>query len=140
LQTRHIPASRFPFIAQREESDCGLAALAMVAMSHGVPVSDSIYQQAGELPEHGLSLLQLRNLARSVCLSAEAYRIDPEHLLDLVCPFIAHLNDGHFVVVCYADDHRAMIADPATSVHSITDEKLKEIWSGNVITVQLPAK
>lgn len=140
LQTRHIPASRFPFIAQREESDCGLAALAMVAMSLGVPVSDSIYEQAGELSEHGLSLLQLRNLARSVRLSAEAYRIDPEHLLDLVCPFIAHLNDGHFVVVCYADDHRAMIADPATSVHSITDEKLKEIWSGNVITVQLPAK
>ena len=139
VQTRHTPASRFPFIAQREESDCGLAALAMVAMSLGVSVSDSVYRQAGELPEHGLSLLQLRNLARSVCLSAEAYRIDPEHLLDLVCPFIAHLNDHHFVVVCYADDQRAMIADPASSVHSITDEKLKRIWSGNVITVQLPA-
>ncbi len=140
LRTRHIPASRFPFIAQREESDCGLAALAMVAMFLGVPVTDSIYQQAGELPEHGLSLLQLRNLARSVGLSAEAYRIDPEHLLDLVCPFIAHLNDHHFVVVYHADQQRAMIADPATSVHSITDEKLKEIWSGTVITVNLPPK
>ncbi len=138
-QTRHIPASLFPFVTQREESDCGLAALAMVAMYLGVPVTDSIYQQAGELSEHGLSLLQLRNLARSARLSAEAYRIDPEHLLDLVCPFIAHLNDHHFVVVYYADDQRAMIADPATSLHSITDEKLKEIWSGNVITVQLPA-
>ena len=140
LQTRHIPASRFPFVAQKDESDCGLAALAMVAMFLGVSVTNSIYQQAGELSELGLSLLQLRNLARSVCLCAEAYRIDPEHLQDLVCPFIAHLNDHHFVVVFYADDQRAMIADPATSVHSITDEKLKEIWSGHVITVQVPAK
>lgn len=135
LLTRHLPAGRFPFFPQHDESDCGLAALAMIGEFYHVPARDLIYQTAPKLPECGLSLLQLRDLARSISLSAEAYRIDPEHLCDVVCPFIAHLNDGHFIVVFRADDHSALIADPASSLHSITDEKLKEIWSGYVLTV-----
>jgi hypothetical protein len=137
LMTRHLPASRFPRYPQHDESDCGLAALALIGEFHDVPARDLIYQTAPALPDCGLSLLQLRDLARSISLSAEAYRIDPEHLCDVVCPFIAHLNDGHFIVVFHTDDHSALIADPASSLHSITDEKLKEIWSRHLILISL---
>lgn len=131
--TRHVPKTQFPFCAQHDESDCGLAALVMVTRFHGTEVKDAIYHKAAELHENGLSLFQLRDLARSVSFTAEAYRIDPEHLNDVLCPFIAHLSNGHYVVVYHTDDRSALIADPATSLHSVSDEKLKEEWSGHVL-------
>ncbi|HQX49168.1 MAG TPA: cysteine peptidase family C39 domain-containing protein [Planctomycetaceae bacterium] len=134
--TRHISPSRFPFFAQHHESDCGLAAFVMISQFLGISAKDTIYQNTANLDQNGLSLLHLRDLARSLLFSAEAYRIDPEHLTDLQCPFIAHLNGGHFIVVYHADDCSVLIADPATSLHSVSEEKLKEIWSGYALLVR----
>lgn len=133
--TRHVPRTQFPFCAQHDESDCGLAALVMITQFYGSEMKDAIYHNAADLPENGLSLLQLRDMARSFSFVAEAYRIDSEHLNDVMCPFIAHLSNGHYVVVYFADDRSALIADPATCIHSVSDEKLKEQWSGYVLVV-----
>lgn len=134
--SRHVPRTQFPFCAQNDESDCGLAALVMVTQFYGAEMRDAIYHNAAELHENGLSLFRLRDLARSLSFAAEAYRIDPEHLNDVLCPFIAHLSNGHYVVVFHTDHRSAVIADPATSLHSVSDEKLKEEWSGHVLMLQ----
>lgn len=74
----------------------------------------------------GHETTQLKDLPAMTRFFAEAYRIDPEHLDDLRCPFIAHLSNGHYVVVYFTDERSTLIADPATSLHSVSEEKLKK--------------
>lgn len=137
--TRHLPQARFPFCTQRNQADCGLAALSMVGEFLGIPVRDIVYEMAVQLPEQGLSLLELRDLARSFPFLAEAYRIDSEHLSDVSRPFIAHLKNGHYVVVYHIDCSAILFADPATSIQSMAGQSFISLWSGYVITVQRQA-
>lgn len=136
--TRHLRVSEFPFIAQNDESDCGLAAFAMISQFYNRSEKESIYSEFPILPERGLSLLELRDFARSRSFTAEAYRIDTDHIIDMDCPFIAHFNSGHFTVVYHLDERSALVADPATTLHSISIERLREEWSGHTLVVRIP--
>lgn len=126
----------FPFTAQCHGADCGLAALAMVLQYLGCSARDSLYREFQSLPEHGLSVLQLRNLAHALSFSAAACRIDVEHVQDLERPFIARLNNGHFVVVYDVNDRVALIADPATCLHCISLQQLQQSWQGYALVVR----
>lgn len=136
LSVRPAAVRDFPFIPQCRAADCGLAALAMVLQYHGCSAGDSLYRECSLPSDQGFSLLQLRNLARFFAFSAEAYRVDMEHVRDVACPFIAHLNGGHFVVVYHTNDRRVVVADPASGVQSITLQWLQENWSGYSLVVR----
>ncbi len=136
LSVRPAAARDFPFIPQCHEADCGLAALAMVLQYHGCSARHNLYSNSSLPSDQGFSLLQLRNLARLFAFSAEAYRVDMEHVQDVTCPFIAHLNDGHYVVVYHTDNRLALVADPATGVQSISLSKLQENWSGYSLVIR----
>lgn len=136
LLGRPVAVRDFPFFPQFQEADCGLAALAMVLQYHGCSARDSLYSESRLPSDQGFSLLELRNFARFFSFSAEAYRVDMEHVHDVACPFIAHLNDGHFVVVYHTDNRLALVADPAGGVQSITLQTLQANWSGYSLVVR----
>jgi len=116
-----------PIVRQHHETDCGLAALAMVAgaWGHRWSVDDLNH----ELPptEHGIKLGALRDLARTRGLTAYAIKgslPDLEHelaagrpvVLGLVLPFDQGHNASHYEVAVALDprDGSVVTIDPAS--------------------------
>jgi len=120
-------AATTPVVRQHHETDCGLAALAMVAGTWGHPWSvDDLNRQ---LPpsEHGIKLGALRDLARTRGLTAYAIKgsvPDLEHelaagrpvVLGLVLPFDRSHNASHYEVAIALNprDGTVVTIDPAS--------------------------
>jgi len=136
LPVNHAPVNQFPFRSQQSESDCGLAALAMIACILGDPVDHALSELHSNLPTSGLSLLALRDLARCLGLQSKVFRVDLNHWDDVARPFVAHFHSGHYVVVYDLGPHFISIADPATSQHSMTVDQFNELASGYVMVVK----
>jgi ABC-type bacteriocin/lantibiotic exporter with double-glycine peptidase domain len=120
-------AATTPIVRQHHETDCGLAALAMVAGAWGHPWSVDDLNR--ELPptEHGLKLGALRDLARAHGLTAYAIKgsvHDLEHelasgrpvVLGLFLPFDQGHNASHYEVAIALDprDGTVVTIDPAS--------------------------
>lgn len=140
LQATHSPVNHFPFRNQQNESDCGLAAIAMIASSLGEPLDHLLAELRKNLPPSGLSLLELRDVSRSIGLQTEVFRVDTDHWADVSPPFIAHFQSGHYVVVYELNSHSVSIADPATSQQTITNQRFSVLASGYVIVVKTNQK
>ncbi len=134
LLTQQQSCGQFPWRAQQSEVDCGLASLKMVAHFLGTNIDEELSGVGGELPAHGISLLQLRDIARSQGLRAEAFRIDPDHINDVDCPVIAHLKSGHYVVIFSAETRALIVADPATGISTVWLDHFRTLWSGYLLT------
>lgn len=120
-------AAPTPVVRQHHETDCGLAALAMVAGAWGKPWSvDDLNRQ---LPptEHGVKLGALRDLARARGLAAYAIKgsvHDLEHelssgrpvVLGLLLPFDQDRNASHYEVAVALNprDGTVVTIDPAS--------------------------
>lgn len=84
----------------------------------------------------GLNLLELRQIARQTGLHADAVRVDVDHLPDVALPAIAHLTDGHYVVLFQMGIELIMVGDPANGLHKISRMELCRIWSGYLLLVR----
>jgi ABC-type bacteriocin/lantibiotic exporter with double-glycine peptidase domain len=122
-----VRAAPTPVVKQRQQTDCGLAALAMVAgawgrhwtlddLSHRLPPGD-----------HGIKLRNLRDLARERGLEAYAIKATREDirkelvqgrpvLLGLMLPHDRKRNRSHYEVAIALDprDGTVVTIDPAT--------------------------
>jgi ABC-type bacteriocin/lantibiotic exporter with double-glycine peptidase domain len=122
-----IRAAGTPIIVQHQETDCGLAALAMVAGTWGRRWS--VEDLSRQLPptERGVQLGALRDLARTRGLTAYAIQgnfHDLEHelslgrpiVLGLVLPFDQSHNASHYEVAVAMNprDGTVVTIDPAS--------------------------
>ena len=89
----------YPWVGQQEAGDCGVAALAMVARCHGRPVDVERIRRLTDVSERGASLLALLRAATELGLPCHAVRVDPLRLEEVALPAVAHLSEGHYVVV-----------------------------------------
>lgn len=120
-------AAATPVVRQRKQTDCGLAALAMVEGAWGR--NYSVAQLDDQLPptDHGLKLGALRDLARSHGLDAYAIKATPEDLahelsagrpvmLGLILPFDRERNTSHYEVAVAMNprDGTVVTIDPAS--------------------------
>jgi ABC-type bacteriocin/lantibiotic exporter with double-glycine peptidase domain len=127
LDDHWLKAAPTPVVLQKQETDCGLAALAMVAGSWGR--SWSVDELARVMPPNGVGvkLGVLRDYARSHELDAYAIAATPrdlEHelgagrpvLLGLMLPFDRGHNRSHYEVAIAMDPATGTVItiDPAT--------------------------
>lgn len=127
LDAHWLKAAPTPVVLQKQETDCGLAALAMVAGSWGR--SWSVDELARVMPPNGVGvkLGVLRDYARSHELDAYAIAATPrdlEHelgagrpvLLGLMLPFDRGHNRSHYEVAIAMDPATGSVItiDPAT--------------------------
>jgi ABC-type bacteriocin/lantibiotic exporter with double-glycine peptidase domain len=127
LGTGWYRAAATPVVRQRQETDCGLAALAMVAGAWGRRWS--VADLTSQLPptERGVKLGALRDLARARGLDAYAIKgnaHDLEHelslgrpvVLGLFLPFDRGHNASHYEVAVAMDprDGTVVTIDPAS--------------------------
>jgi CRP-like cAMP-binding protein len=133
------PARRpFPWVGQREATDCGLAALAMVARFHGRDVPAGPLRGVRPGPR-GASLRELREAAAALGFRCRAVRIGAEQLADAVLPAVAHLAEGHYVVVYECGPGGIVVGDPAAGVLTLTADAFRQTWSGNLLLLTPPS-
>ena len=102
-----------PFVAASELNECGLACLAAIsAYFEGEPGLAELRQLA--VPSgRGETLLELRNLAERIGLSARGVKVGVEALAQLALPAILHWEMNHFIVLERVTRSGIIVMDPA---------------------------
>ena len=131
-----------PFVAQRSDSDCGPAALAMVFAHFGVPASLAEVVAADPPRDGGVRAGDLRDLARAKGLSAfvVAGTFDDLYeqlgqgrpvLVGLAKPITGGRALAHYEVVVAVDrrDHRLLTLDPARGLSENSLEAFAREWA-----------
>ncbi len=136
-----LPADRrmFPWVGQQEATDCGVAALAMVARYHGLAAPVEALRASIELSPRGASLQALQRAAEGLGLRAQAARVGHDQLPAVRLPAVAHWGEGHYVVLYALSLHGALVGDPAAGVVTLSLAAVQRAWSGNVLLLAPPA-
>jgi ABC-type bacteriocin/lantibiotic exporter with double-glycine peptidase domain len=127
LDRSWVRAAPTPVIKQKQQSDCGLAALAMVAGAWGRHWTVEELSLRARPGAHGLKLKVLRDIARERGFEAYAIKANRDDLkrelaqgrpvlLGLVLPHDRRSNRNHYEVVIALDprDGTVVTIDPAT--------------------------
>ncbi len=140
LDAAWLRAAPTPVIVQKRQSDCGLAALAMVAGAWGRHWS--LDDMAHRVPpgNHGVKLRVLRDFARGRGLEAYAIKASQKDLqnelaqgrpvlLGLILPHDMKRNRSHYEVAIAMDprDGTVVTIDPATGDRMTRSAKVLEI-------------
>jgi ATP-binding cassette subfamily B protein len=88
----------------------------------------------------GLSLEQMLSLAAAHGLPCQAVRVSMNRLGQVRLPAIAHLNDGHYVVLHELSESGVVIGDPATGVLTWSVEFLARSASGALLLFDRPVQ
>lgn len=129
---------QFPWVGQQEAADCGPAALAMIALCHGLHVTPArLRSLVGTRPD-GATLLELRRAADALGLPCRAIRIGIAQLTEVTLPALAHLSDGHYVVLYGIGPEGAVIGDPASGVVRVALALLQRSCSGHLLLFSPP--
>lgn len=140
LDATWLRAAPTPVIKQKTQSDCGLAALAMVAGAWGR--TWTVESMIGRVPPHGkgVKLRVLRDYARSKGLEAYAIKATRQDLvtelakgrpvlLGLVLPHDMRRNRNHYEVAIALNpkDGTVVTIDPATGAWMTRSPKVLDL-------------
>jgi len=131
--------SRFPFVHQQANSDCGIACLAMVCRYFGKDPSPGLLRDVTQTDDQGTTFLGMMKGAEFFGFSVQALKSEGIELpRTFPCPCIVHgiSNDKsgfHFMVVWRIGISSYRIADPARGVRRLSKKDFLSFWSGGVI-------
>lgn len=128
--------SSFPWIGQREEADCGLAALAMIARHFGRQVDIDSLRAQFRVGDRGATLIELQQTGTALGFRCLALRIESERLDQIEPPAIIHQSAGHYVVLYELGADMVVIGDPATGIARLNLQAFAGTCSGNVLLVR----
>lgn len=121
---------RLPVILQTEAAECGLAALAMVAVYYGYEVDLLGLRRRAAMSLKGANLKRMMEIASHLNLESRPLRLEVEQLSQLKMPCVLHWDLNHFVVLKGADTRGILIHDPATGARRLTLAEASKHFSG----------
>jgi ATP-binding cassette subfamily B protein len=130
---------RYACVRQNDQSDCGAASLATIAVHHRRPVGLERLRTLTGTDREGTSLRGLMQAAEEVGFSAKAVEGPYEALPQAPLPAIAHVRTeeglGHFVVLHAATKKAAVVADPARGLQTLSGDEFRRHWTGRLVLV-----
>jgi ATP-binding cassette, subfamily B, bacterial CvaB/MchF/RaxB len=102
-----------PFVAASDLNECGLACLAAISGYFEGEFGLIEIRQLAVPSGRGETLLELRNLAERIGLSARGVKVGVDALAQLATPAILHWEMNHFVVLERVTKSGIVIMDPA---------------------------
>jgi ATP-binding cassette subfamily B protein len=121
------------WVPQLGPADCGLAALAMAGLRLGAKVSVEDLRSRVTPGPDGLGLHQLRKLGAENGLPRRPVRVSAGRLREVDLPVVAHLNDGHYVVIHALGEAGVVVGDPETGIVNWSLEFLARCYSGALL-------
>lgn len=125
-----------PTILQIEQTECGVACLAMILACHGRHIGLEQLRVLAGVSRDGTRASNLLKAARGFGLLAKGFRKEPEHLHEVPWPAILHWNFNHFVVLEGIVGAYAYLNDPACGRRKVTLEELRQAFTGVVIACE----
>ena len=119
---RHIP--------QHQQSECGLACLAMISDYHGLRMDLAATRSKAGDAGRGHTLRALMEAAERLGMGGRPLRLELEELGKLKLPCVLHWNLDHFVVLGEVRKGRALILDPARERRWWRFEQLDSRFTG----------
>lgn len=130
--------SKYPYISQVDQRDCGVAALAMILKHYGSSYSLAYLRELAQTSREGTSALGLVEAGKQLGLETQAIRADLDLFKqeNLSYPFIVHVvKDGglqHYYTVFGQTKGQLIIGDPDPSkkVIKMSLEDFDKEWTG----------
>ncbi len=130
---------RYAFVRQHDQSDCGAAALAMIARHHRIPVSLEQMRELAGTDRVGTNLLGMVRAAEKLGFSARAVKGPYEALPSVPLPAVVHVKTdeglGHFIVLYRHSKKSVVVADPARGVRTLSRDEFCKRWTGYVVVL-----
>jgi ATP-binding cassette subfamily B protein len=128
---------KYACVRQHDQSDCGAAALATVALHYRRPLGLEQMRDLSGTDRIGTNLLGLLKAAEKLGFSARGAKGSYEVLPTLPLPAIAHVKTseglGHFVVLHRYWKSGVVVADPARGVQKLTRDQFCQLWTGYLL-------
>ncbi|KEY90959.1 colicin secretion ATP binding protein (plasmid) [Candidatus Photodesmus blepharus] len=122
-----------PLIIQSEQSECGLACLAMVASFHGYETDLTELRRDFSLSLKGATLSTIIDFSKKLGFISRALRIEIEDIPYIQTPAILHWDMNHFVVLTKVKNKTIKIHDPAFGEKTISRQSLDKHFTGVVL-------
>ncbi len=129
-------APDYPWVVQERAEECGLAALGMVARHHGRSVGLADLRPHVSLDSRGASVSALAGLAERIGLRANAVRVCPAFLPNVLLPVVAHLRNVHYVTLFAFGPLGMTVGDPARGVVRVSTAQFLADWCGAVVLLE----
>lgn len=133
--------TKYAFIHQRSEEDCGIACLIMIAQHYGRRISFSHARKVCGTGQNGTNLDDLRRGAESLGFESKAGRASSElinHIEKIPLPAIIHWKSCHWVVLYAKEGNKFVIADPSDGIRYLSKKALLQGWSNGVMLLLEP--
>jgi ATP-binding cassette subfamily B protein len=128
---------RYACVRQEDQSDCGAAALATIALHYRRPIGIQQLRELTGTDRVGTNLIGLVKAAERLGFLAKAVKGSYDALPQAPMPAIAHVRTeeglGHFVVLHLVKKDRVVIADPGRGIQKLTREQFCQRWTGYLI-------
>src|SRR5262249_43829599 len=124
-------------VRQDDQSDCGAAALATIALHYRKPIGLQQLRDLAGTDRVGTNLLGLLEAAENLGFSAQGAKGPYDVLPQVPLPAVAHVktDEGlwHFVVLHRVKKNAVVVADPARGVEKLTRAQFCRRWSGALL-------
>lgn len=124
---------KLPIILQGEQSECGLASLAMICNYWGKSIDLITLRQRFPSSLKGMTLSRLIAIAQSLDLISRPLKLDLDELKDLKLPCILHWEFNHFVVLKRVKKNHIIVHDPASGERKISLSDVSNSFTGVAI-------
>lgn len=121
---------RVRLVRQTEVSECGLAAVTMVANYHGLESDLATVRRRFRPSIRGAALKSLIAVADTLGLNARAVKVPLEQIGNLELPAVLHWNLNHYVVLEEVRRGRALIHDPEGHSRWLPLAKVSDHFTG----------
>lgn len=122
--------SGFPFVAQHDSMQCGLACLAMICRHYGHYQSLSGLAHLCHATKEGVSMQAISEAAENLGFMVRAGKIASSDLRRSPLPAILHWNQNHFVVLYKVTrSGKYHVADPGKGLIKYTTEEFLSHWA-----------
>ena len=132
---------RYAIVRQSDQSDCGAAALATIALHYRIPIGVQKLRDLAGTDQVGTNLLGLVEAAENFGFSCQAVHGPYEALSEVPLPTIAHTKTdeglGHFVVLHRVRAGSVVVADPARGVEKLSRGEFCKRWTGHLLLMTL---
>jgi ATP-binding cassette subfamily B protein RaxB len=122
--------TRVRLVRQTEVTECGLAAVAMVANFHGLDIDLGTLRREFAPSLRGAALKSLIAIADRLGLSSRAVKLPLDQVANLKTPAILHWDMNHFVVLEQTKGGKALVHDPAGHSKWFTFQELSNHFTG----------
>lgn len=128
---------RYALVRQTDQTDCGAAALATVALHYRRPVGLQRLRELAGTDRIGTNLLGMVQGAEKLGFTARAVKGPYDALHQLPLPAISHVRTeeglGHFVVLHRVQKDAVVVADPARGIETLSRAEFCQRWTGYLL-------